>query len=230
MMKKFKNKYLIPSIRLSKWNYGWQAPYFITICTHRRTRFFGEIVDGKMHLSEIGEIANQEWIKTIEMRPDMNLKMGEYIVMPDHFHAVIIIGKNPFNRTDAMHCVSTVSTGKSFSTVSTGKSFSPKDLSKEILSSEDLSKEILSPEDLSKEILSKENSNSIQNQFGPQSKNLASIIRGFKSSVTTYARKNGMKDFKWQSRFYEHIIRDEQSFNRIQKYIINNPAKWVEKK
>jgi len=59
------------------------------------------------------------------MRPDMNLWMGEYTIMPNHFHAIIGIGNNEFNT----HSDTT-------------------------------------------------------NQFGPQSKNLASILRGFKSSVT----------------------------------------------
>jgi hypothetical protein len=62
------------------------------------------------------------------------------------------------------------------------------------------------------------------NQFGPQSKNLASIIRGFKSSVTTQAKKSGNNDFAWQSRFHEHIIRNSAEFYKIRNYIINNPA------
>ena len=63
------------------------------------------------------------------------------------------------------------------------------------------------------------------NKFGPQSKNLASIIRGFKSSVTMNARKID-PDFGWQSRFHDHIIRNQHSFVRIQSYIIQNPMKW----
>jgi len=65
----------------------------------------------------------------------------------------------------------------------------------------------------------------INNKFGPQSKNLASIIRGFKIGVTKYARQNNIK-FQWQSRFYDRIIRDEKSLNNIQEYIINNPFNW----
>ncbi|WP_233898214.1 hypothetical protein [Tenacibaculum piscium] len=62
-----------------------------------------------MILSEIGKIVETQWIKTFEMRPDMNLQTGEYIVMPNHFHAIITIGKNSYNTTrrDAMYCVST---------------------------------------------------------------------------------------------------------------------------
>ncbi len=64
-----------------------------------------------------------------------------------------------------------------------------------------------------------------RNKFAPQSKNLASIIRGFKSSVTTQSRPIHA-DFAWQSRFHEHIIRDKQSYHLIRKYIRNNPANW----
>lgn len=54
--------------------------------------FFSGIINGKMNLSGIGEIAQSKWLKTFDMRPDMNLWMGEYIIMPNHFHALIGIG------------------------------------------------------------------------------------------------------------------------------------------
>ncbi|MCF8326938.1 MAG: hypothetical protein K9I29_01465, partial [Bacteroidales bacterium] len=66
-----------------------------------------------------------------------------------------------------------------------------------------------------------------KNQFGPQSKNLASIIRGFKSSVTTDTRKNHA-DFDWQPGYYDHIIRNHKEYCRIRNYIINNPKNWDE--
>jgi REP element-mobilizing transposase RayT len=52
------------------------------------------------------------------------------------------------------------------------------------------------------------------NKFGPQSQNLASIIRGFKISVTKNARLIHA-DFAWQTRFYDHIIRNEQEYHQI---------------
>ncbi|MDR9399065.1 transposase [Salibacter sp.] len=63
------------------------------------------------------------------------------------------------------------------------------------------------------------------NKFGPQSQNLGSIVRGFKTGVTKYARMNDI-EFKWQSRYHDHIIRNEKSFYRIRKYIIDNPKNW----
>ncbi len=97
MTDKYQNKYRIASARLPQWDYGWNAAYFVTICTHGREHYFGDIINGRMQLSEIGEIVDAEWLKTFEMRPDMNLIMGAYVIMPNHFHAIIVIGENKYN-------------------------------------------------------------------------------------------------------------------------------------
>jgi hypothetical protein len=62
-------------------------------------------------------------------------------------------------------------------------------------------------------------------KISPKSNSVSSIIGGYKSAVTKHAHRLGY-DFDWQSRFYDHIIRDEKSYDRISNYIINNPAKW----
>lgn len=202
-MGKFKNKYRITSHRRPGWDYGSDALYFITICCKNRICYFGDIRDGHMHLSAIGQIAETEWIKTQEIRPDMNLWMGEYVIMPNHFHAIVGIGMDG-NRgdgggrgddwdgnacgdgRDAMHCVSTANASPN---------------------------------------TPYPNAHPHQNQFGPQSKNLASIVRGFKSAVTTAARKMQL-DFAWQPNYHDHIIRNEESFHNISNYIINNIDQW----
>ena len=56
--------------------------------------------------------------------------------------------------------------------------------------------------------------------------NLAHIIKGFKGSCTKSIRKSGHTTFKWQPRFYDHIIRNEKDLYRIRKYIDENPLKW----
>jgi putative transposase len=60
MPDKYQNKYRIPSARLQNWDYGSNAAYFVTICTKNREHFFGEIVDGEMHLNDIGKIVELE--------------------------------------------------------------------------------------------------------------------------------------------------------------------------
>jgi len=200
MAELFSNKYRIPTARLQNWNYANEAMYFVTICTQNRENYFGEIVIpanvetqciASLQPTEIGKIAHDEWFKTPELRHDMNLELGEFVVMPNHIHGIIIIGANEYNtqretqRRDAMHGVSTTETN---------------------------------------------NGNSeYKNQFAPQSKNLASIIRGYKSTVTTYARKNAI-EFDWQPRFHDHIIRSADDYHKISNYILNNPAKWQEDK
>ncbi|WKN41101.1 transposase [Tunicatimonas pelagia] len=69
--------------------------------------------------------------------------------------------------------------------------------------------------------------NTPKNKFGPQSQNLASIIRGFKIGVTKSARRV-QPNFTWQSRYHDHVIRNEKSFRNISRYITNNPRKWSE--
>ncbi len=61
--KKFQNKYRIPSARLQNWDYGWNAMYFVTICTRNRKCYFGDIENGKMQLSGIGEIVQFQVLK-----------------------------------------------------------------------------------------------------------------------------------------------------------------------
>ena len=59
------------------------------------------------------------------------------------------------------------------------------------------------------------------------SKTIGSIVRGFKIGVTKWMRQNTDLNNVWQRNYYEHIIRNEQSYQTISQYIINNPAKWV---
>ena len=65
------------------------------------------------------------------------------------------------------------------------------------------------------------------NRFGPQSNNLASIVRGYKIGVTKYARQHNLP-FKWQARYHDHVIRNAGEYERIQRYIHENPQKWAE--
>ena len=62
-------------------------------------------------------------------------------------------------------------------------------------------------------------------KFGPQSRNLASIVRGVKIGVTKYANENNLS-FAWQSRFHDHIIRNQYEMKRIADYINNNVVQW----
>ena len=66
------------------------------------------------------------------------------------------------------------------------------------------------------------------NVFGPQSRNLASVVRGLKVGVTKYARQHGIP-FAWQPRYFEHIVRNQKDLNRITLYIEHNVTVWAMK-
>jgi REP element-mobilizing transposase RayT len=51
------------------------------------------------------------------------------------------------------------------------------------------------------------------------------IINQYKRKCTIDAWKTNPV-FAWQSRYHDHIIRNDQEFQRIKEYIINNPKNW----
>ncbi len=68
-----------------------------------------------------------------------------------------------------------------------------------------------------------------QGKFGqPVSGSIPTIIASFKSAVTKQINiiRNSKGTSVWQRNYYEHIIRDQKSLNRIREYIINNPLAW----
>jgi len=77
------------SIRLPGYDYSQAGEYFITICTHEHEYLFGEIVKDEMQLNAFGRIVEDEWQKSAEIR--MEIELGAYVIMPNHFHAIVHI-------------------------------------------------------------------------------------------------------------------------------------------
>ncbi len=198
---KFKNKYRIETTRAQWWDYSGDGAYFITICTKNMEHFFGEIVDKKMNLSAIGQFAQSCWIDIPKHFPFV--KLGEFVVMPNHVHGIIIVDKKD--------------------SVCGEKTDKPTNTNVET----HVGVETQNFAFLHRQPPQKENVN--KNKFGPQSKNLASIIRGYKIGVTKNARLIN-PGFKWQPRYHDRIIRDEYHFRKSSYYIINNPKNWDYKK
>ncbi len=165
-----KNKFKSKSLRLTYWNYQNSAIYFVTICTKNKIHYFGEIKKGKMFYSPIGAMAYVLW-NEIQHR-NKNIILGDFIVMPNHIHAILILSSNNMANND--------------------------------------------------DLLGK-------NRFQNIGKNsLSSIIGGYKSSVSKYAHKLNF-EFQWQKNFYEHIVRNEYSLEKIAQYISENPIEWSKK-
>lgn len=62
--------------------------------------------------------------------------------------------------------------------------------------------------------------------FNSQSQTIGSIIRGYKSPVPKQFGLLGFKNKLWQYYYYEHIIKNKQTYQSISDDMINNPLKW----
>lgn len=98
MADRYKGKYRISSARLKNWDYGSNAPYFVTLCTGNKISYFGTIKEGKMQLSDLGRMANKYWLEIENNFPFVVL--DHFVVMPNHVHGIIDI------RRDAIYRVS----------------------------------------------------------------------------------------------------------------------------
>ena len=77
------------STRLKNFDYNQGYWYFVTVCTARRQNNFGSIINGKMILSRLGQIAEYEWLNTKNIRS--NVDLDYFVIMPDHVHGIIIL-------------------------------------------------------------------------------------------------------------------------------------------
>lgn len=75
MTDRFRNRYRIKSARLEGCDYFSTGAYFVTICTRGRKYWFEDIVGGKMQLSAIGEIVADVWVKTEQIRSNVEIAL-----------------------------------------------------------------------------------------------------------------------------------------------------------
>lgn len=66
-------------------------------------------------------------------------------------------------------------------------------------------------------------------EISPKSGTVSVIIRSYKSAVTKHANRLGLPN-GWHTRFYDHIIRSADDYQRISNYIKNNPLNWEKDK
>ncbi len=208
MVEKFQNKYRVPSARASWHEYN-GGVYFITICTKNRKHYFGEIDNEGMKFSEIGKFANKCWLEIPQHFPHVEIPL--WVIMPNHIHGIIII--NPI-------CENANSCGDVKSCWNEKKCWDAKFCGNCRDAKFCVSTSTSTPPPPPTTTPTK-----TTNKFGPQSKNLASVIRGFKIGVTKFANENNIP-FAWQTRFHDHIVRDQKELNRIAKYIENNVGNW----
>ncbi|MCL2074306.1 MAG: transposase [Marinilabiliaceae bacterium] len=159
------------SFRLKGYDYSKAGFYFVTICCQNNVHRFGTIENGAMILNKYGQIVQMVWNELPQHYP--NVQLGEFVVMPNHIHGIIIISYDNIARN-------------------VGAGFKP-----------------------------------APTQPAP-THGLSEIVRGLK---TFSARKinelrNSQGEKLWQRNYWENIIRNEQAYQYIANYIINNPANW----
>ncbi len=199
MNDRYRNKYRVPSARLPGWDYGRSGYYFITICTANREHLFGKIIGDKMVLSNIGIIVLQEWEKSFIIRGE--LYRDAFVIMPNHIHAILRIEKPEETDDGGGDC------RDARPCVSTPCASTP---CVSTTTTDDQTP---------------------RNGIAHRSpKSISSFVAGFKSAATKRINefRHTPKLPVWQSRFHDHIIRDEKSYYRIKQYIVNNPALWQE--
>ena len=80
------------SIRLRGFDYTQAGAYFVTVCTHHSIGLYGDVIDGVVKLTPLGEIVGRTWFRLPDHYPSVGL--DDFAVMPNHVHAVIIIHRD----------------------------------------------------------------------------------------------------------------------------------------
>ena len=189
------------SIRLKGYDYAQAGFYFITICTQDRERLFGKIVNRKMILNDAGLMVETVWNEIPQFYIDFDIH--SFIVMPDHIHGIIEKKSIQYPDVGAI----------------------PRDCPKSKLN--DCPND--SPNSDSSDI------DRADTGFCPDGvlMSIPDIVQRFKS-LTTKRYTDGVKQKNWkpyngklwQRNYYEHIIRNDESYIRISEYIKNNPQNW----
>src|SRR3989339_72826 len=193
------------SIRLKGYDYSQAGLYFITICVHEKKHLFGNIENGEMILNDAGKIANECWLEIPNHFP--NAVLHEHIVMPNHVHGVIQLLKN--NDTVG---------------IDNYQSLFPHPSPQPTHPSPQPTHPCPQPTQPSPQPSPQQPPKNEFQKIIPRS--IGSIVRGFKIGVTKWVHANSEIHTVWQRNYYEHIIRDEQSYQKISEYIVNNPANW----
>ncbi|MDO3379741.1 transposase [Geoalkalibacter halelectricus] len=216
------------SIWLRDFDYAGTGGYFVTVCTWRREYLFGDVVDGDMRLNDVGMVVRDQWLRTPQIRT--NVALDEFVVMPNHFHAIMWI----IDPVGARRAVPLVNHPKRFN----GQR--PPVGARRAVPAFDHA--VVCPN-----IASQNQGTVSQNQgtvlrsqgtarraptvekFGrPVAGSLATIVRSFKSAATK--RINTLRGNPgspvWQRNYYEHVIRGDRDLYAARQYITDNPTKW----
>ncbi len=225
MTELFDGKYRVPTVR-AKWNGYNNGVYFVTICTQGKRHWFGEIRDGAMQYTDIGRAALESMSSIPSHCPYADV--AACVVMPNHVHMIVSIDGNktpqpvePFHETahdDGAIYSERQIPPKGIKTPQPVEPFHETAHDDGAIYSE----RQIPPKGI--RIVDKETFH--ETSLQERQTWLSVVVRQYKSSVTRLAKKQGIP-FAWQTRYYDHIIRDQQSYETITNYISDNVSTWT---
>jgi len=246
----FLDRYRIESARLKNWDYSSTGLYFATICTTGKNDWFGRIKDGKMILSQMGEIVSGCWSEI--PKHAKNIKLDEFVIMPDHVHGIIEIGNEYDNGTNNYYNGMGVAWTDVARTDVAGMDVAGMDVAGMDVAGMDVAgncrdvacnvstgernigmmeRNVRPMDTIPGNTINDSTNNKLPNiimsEISPKSTSLSANIRSFKSACTKQINRIfPNNDFQWQPRFHDHIIRNDESLQKIRFYIRNNPKRW----
>ncbi len=218
------------SLRLKGYDYSQAGLYFITLCCHNRLHLFGHIADGVMIVNELGKIVIEAWLETPVIRP--NVELHAYIVMPNHFHAIIEICYSA-NPAAALAIGEFKSPSQTLGAIIRGFKGTTTRRIKEKLA--EMGGDVIrrgewrfAPTEWAVRKSDDMCGNGDMTGVG------GDVIRGgeWRFAPTECARMEfapalaGFDGKIWQRDYYDHIIREYQVYENITNYILNNPLTW----
>jgi putative transposase len=226
------------SIRLKGYDYSQAGLYFITICCQDRACLFGDVVDGKMILNEAGTMIKTEWLKLPERFK--NIELHEYAIMPNHFHGILEIIEATVGAPLVVAQNETAAQNDGNAEKQTGQ---PQGIAEKQTGQPQgiAEKQTGQPQGIAEKQTGQPQGIAEKQTGQPQgiapTKTVGDMMDAFKS-ITTVEYIRGVKTLNWhpfhgklwQRNYWEHIIRDEHSYQRISKYIFSNPANWSDDK
>jgi len=197
--------------RLAVFDYSNAGCYFITLCTNSGLSLFGHLKNKSIELTDIGLIVKTNLERIPSIHPDIYL--DEFIIMPDHLHAIIII--NNIDSVGDANLASPLSPSSNLAT--------PIAPSSDLASHKPDSPNIVFPEPFSQNSASFE-TNSLNDRTKME---LCKVLQQYKRacSYEIKQRKLFMGNI-WQRSFYDRVLRNKSELFLTRKYIRNNPAKW----
>ncbi len=95
------DKYHRRSVRLQGYDYSQPGAYFVTVCTHGGDCILGDVVDGQVRLSSLGDVVRRVW-HGLEERFE-RIELDSFVVMPNHVHGIVVITPVVGARVGAIH-------------------------------------------------------------------------------------------------------------------------------